>query len=204
MEADADADRGRSSPFGVGFQLRLGFPLPVRSSLEVSGMPDDIVSVKNDPNVDAFLSALDDDARAALEQQEVVPSAIEAAPYTAITTVGFDDLCLDMNPVEHNGFPIPHDGHTGAMMFLGISDVRESDRFEDYAGYVQIAALHPKMGRVLISHSVPKGRDGEPIENDLIAWFRHMKVGNLFTVAKFTTQNGYRVFRPVPLQAPYA
>lgn len=162
-----------------------------------------LVAVGPDPLAEAFLAALDDDARAALEQAEVVPSAIEAAPYTGVSTVGFDELCLDMSPVDHKGIPISHDGHTGALMFLGISDVRESDRFEDYAGYVQIGALHPTMGRVLISHSVPKGRDGEAIENDLISWFRHMKVGNLFTVAKFNTQNGYRVFRPIPLQPPY-
>lgn len=159
-----------------------------------------------------------------LQQVGVQPDDLVPAPDTGTTTINFENLCTHREPAERKGYAIEHDGHTGPMILLGVTQDRESDQFVGYYGYCQIAALHPVLGKTLTSVSIPaiyRNKDGEvvpteevlnneslaneltkePGDNDLLMWLRTVKPGMYFTIARIPTNKpGRHVNRPIPVQ----
>lgn len=170
----------------------------------------------------------DDSIKGLLDQFGVVPENIRPAPVADVTVINFENLCTNHEPIDRKGFSVDHDGHTGPMMYLGMTEDRESDEYAAYWGYLQVAALHPVLGRTLTSVSIPasfvdidgnpvpnsealegagdelhvkKGFYKAPADNDLLMWLRNIKPGNLFTIARMPTRKpGRHVYRPVPVQ----
>lgn len=165
-------------------------------------MSTDIV-VKFAPEIQAMLS---DPAMAeVMAQFGITAEDVVVAPVAPTTTINFENLCTHHEPIEYNGYSLPHVGHTGPLMFLAVSEERESDAYEGYWGYQQVAALHPVLGKVLISVSIPGVTDssGDMVmgDNDLLMFFRALHKGMVFTVARHETNTpGRHVYRPVPTQ----
>lgn len=133
----------------------------------------------------------------------VTPADIVAPTPPTVIKGNWDILCdQKWRIVDDKGNVIECTSHTGPLMFLHAGDPIPGDKFDSYAGYIVYTVGHPTRGKVVVTHGVPKDEHGNPTKSEVTKHLDKLSAGNLFMVAQFPTQSGFRVFRCVPVQRP--